>query len=159
MTEMNSIMGLTLTQPHATLVVTGPKKNETRSWNTRYRGLLAIHAGRKFPQDCRDLYSQEPFAEALGGQTVTDAFKTLGCIIGVARLEYIFSTTDSPWRIPDPGSWEWRFGDYSPGRYAWVLSEPHLLEKPIPCRGRLGLWTLPPEVLQSVLNQLPERTA
>jgi hypothetical protein len=37
--------GLTLTQPWATLVAIGAKRIETRSWPTRYRGLLAIHAG------------------------------------------------------------------------------------------------------------------
>ena len=35
---------ITLTQPWATLVAIGAKRIETRSWPTRYRGPLAIHA-------------------------------------------------------------------------------------------------------------------
>ena len=35
---------LTLTQPWATLVAIGAKRIETRSWATKYRGPLLIHA-------------------------------------------------------------------------------------------------------------------
>lgn len=44
-----AIRGLTLTQPWATLVALGEKHYETRSWDTGYRGLVAIHAAKKFP--------------------------------------------------------------------------------------------------------------
>ena len=37
---------LPVTQPYATLVALGAKHIETRSWSTRYRGPLAIHAGK-----------------------------------------------------------------------------------------------------------------
>lgn len=37
---------ITLTQPWATLVAIGAKRIETRSWATRYRGPLAIHAAK-----------------------------------------------------------------------------------------------------------------
>ncbi len=29
-------------------------------------------------------------------------------------------------------------GDYSPGRFAWVLKNPIMFEKPIPARGKQG---------------------
>lgn len=40
---------LTLHQPWATLIAAGIKTIETRSWSTRYRGPLAIHAGLANP--------------------------------------------------------------------------------------------------------------
>lgn len=40
---------LTLRQPWASLVALGVKTIETRSWSTKYRGPLAIHAGAKRP--------------------------------------------------------------------------------------------------------------
>lgn len=43
---------LSLTQPWATLatlVVSGAKRVETRSWKTPYRGWLGIHAAKGFP--------------------------------------------------------------------------------------------------------------
>lgn len=42
---------LTLIQPWATLIMLGEKQIETRSWNTKYRGKLAIHAGKKIDKD------------------------------------------------------------------------------------------------------------
>ena len=38
---------LSLIQPWASLAVLGHKKIETRSWNTKYRGELFIHASSK----------------------------------------------------------------------------------------------------------------
>jgi hypothetical protein len=32
------------------------------------------------------------------------------------------------------------FGDYTPGRYAWILADVVPLEEPVPARGRQGLW-------------------
>ncbi len=37
---------ISLWQPHASLVVAGVKRFETRSWATSYRGRLAIHAAK-----------------------------------------------------------------------------------------------------------------
>ena len=56
---------LTLHQPWANLVALGHKQIETRSWATKYRGALAIHAGKYFPPANRNLISSEPFLSAL----------------------------------------------------------------------------------------------
>ena len=40
---------LTLHQPWASLIAVGAKTIETRSWSTKYRGPIAIHAGRREP--------------------------------------------------------------------------------------------------------------
>jgi len=37
---------LTISQPYASLIASGEKWVENRTWATRYRGPLAIHAGR-----------------------------------------------------------------------------------------------------------------
>lgn len=39
---------ISLWQPWASLVAVGAKKIETRSWATKYRGSLAIHATKKW---------------------------------------------------------------------------------------------------------------
>lgn len=41
---------VTISQPFATLVALGAKTLETRSWATKHRGDLAIHAGQKSGQ-------------------------------------------------------------------------------------------------------------
>lgn len=50
------------------------------------------------------------------------------------------------------------FGDYSPGRYAWLLADVRPLRTPVPCRGAQGLWAVPPDVRAAVNLQL-ERAA
>lgn len=35
---------------------------------------------------------------------------------------------------------EFAFGDYTPGRYAWLLTDIKPLPEPIPAKGALGLW-------------------
>lgn len=37
------------------------------------------------------------------------------------------------------------YGDYSPGRWAWMLDDP-VPCSPIPCKGRQGVWSLPGEI-------------
>jgi len=59
MVRMDEIKAISLWQPWASLVIGGHKQFETRSWRTRYRGLLAIHAARS--KAAGGLFEQEPF--------------------------------------------------------------------------------------------------
>jgi hypothetical protein len=124
---------LTLTQPYASLVAWGDKKIETRSWSTQYRGELAIHAARTFPAMARKLCDREPFRSVLG---CSPEELPLGAILAICRLTECFPITPDN-LPPEP---ELSFGIYSPGRYAWVLEDVHMLPRPVLARGRLGLW-------------------
>lgn len=46
--------GITLWQPWASAIACGVKTHETRSWKTRFRGPIAIHAAKHVPQKIRD---------------------------------------------------------------------------------------------------------
>lgn len=35
---------------------------------------------------------------------------------------------------------EFLFGDYTPGRFAWILKDVRPLPEPVPAKGQLGLW-------------------
>jgi hypothetical protein len=35
---------------------------------------------------------------------------------------------------------EYPFGNYTPGRYGWILKDIEMLSAPIPAKGQLGLW-------------------
>jgi hypothetical protein len=37
---------LTILEPWASIIACGAKQIETRSWSTKYRGSIAIHAGK-----------------------------------------------------------------------------------------------------------------
>lgn len=136
--------GLSMTQPWATLVARRAKRIETRSWGTTYRGLIAIHASKAFPRDCQTLCYEDPFYAVLG---TGPGLLPRGAIIAVARLVNCVPTERI---LLDPlvpaHAVEREFGDYSVGRWAWVIQGVRQLPEPVTCKGALGLWTVPADV-------------
>jgi hypothetical protein len=164
---------ISLTQPWATLVAISAKRYETRSWQTKYRGEIAIHASAGFPIDARRLCIPPlgmgyvgPFSAALAtaglkgpvadGNRISTGQLPLGAIIAVLTLVDITPTGTlfSPHSLPDSGVNEEEFGDYSPGRFAWGLTNVRALKEPVPCKGSLSLWLVPPHVEAKVRAQL-----
>lgn len=139
---------ITLYQPWATLVAVGAKKIETRSWYTKYRGQLAIHAAKSYPKKLKALENWEPFKSALYPDNIyTYPCFSCGCIVAICNLVDCMLITSSHMvsmrmsiGIPLPSEPEFSFGDYTPGRYAWILEDIKRLPKPIPARGRQGIW-------------------
>lgn len=139
---------ITLTQPWATLVAIGAKRFETRSWGTHHRGPLAIHAGAGLAdytkRELVELCQAAPFADALaagGYQGFADLPR--GAIVAVGQLRSCIHLED--YLLPPGGAPRERiFGNYAPGRYAWILEHVRALPEPIPARGALGLWTWAP---------------
>lgn len=129
---------LTLTQPWATLVVTHNKKIETRSWGTKYRGKLAIHAAKGFPAYAKGLCYDVCFKECLqfSGYASADMLP-LGAVIGVCELVDVKKIVD--YTVLPKGK-EYIFGDYGIGRYMWFLENVEMFDKPFAVRGALGLW-------------------
>lgn len=130
------VKALTLTQPWATLMAIGAKRMETRSWRTAYRGPLAIHAAKGMPDWAMDLCMEEPFRSVLfaaGFAGVCDLPR--GGVIATCRLVGCVPT-----KIVSASEREREFGDFGPGRFAWVLDEVVALGIPLPAKGTLGLW-------------------
>lgn len=48
------------------------------------------------------------------------------------------------------------YGDWTPGRWAWLLSDVHRLAEPVPCKGRQGVWIVDYPTYHQVVPQLPE---
>lgn len=165
---------ISLTQPWATLVAIGAKKIETRSWSKAYRGPLAIHASKKFPEDARALCWEEPFRTALTPTGLVDYTPyedmspgdeellslPLGAIVALVELVDIRRVVRGyrAGAVLDGGidvrGDEYQFGDYEPGRYGWGLDKIRPLATPIPCRGALGLWDVPDAIAAAITAQL-----
>ena len=47
---------ITIKQPWATLIAEGLKEYEFRTWNTNYRGVLLIHAGKSIDKKAMDMF-------------------------------------------------------------------------------------------------------
>lgn len=130
---------ISLLQPWATLVVIGAKTIETRSWTTAYRGPLLIHASKG--------KSGAAIAAMPAFQRYIPDFEALpfGAIIGEARLTDVMRVEETgllPALLAKLTLEEQAFGDYTAGRYAWILKDAAVWEEVIPARGCLGLWEI-----------------
>lgn len=123
-----------LREPWASLVAYGPKRIETRSWPTRYRGPLYIHASqKKMPQ--ADPHVRK-LLELLPGREPAYGLVLCKCVLTDCRPmdeEFLRSLRDPVERL---------CGEYAPGRWAWLLEQVEPLAEPFSAKGRLGLWTL-----------------
>ncbi|WP_458414545.1 ASCH domain-containing protein [Schinkia sp. CFF1] len=140
---------ITIKQPWATLIALGEKKFETRSWQTKYRGEIAIHAGKTIDKGAFD---EVAIMEALlrHGIKSKEELPTAAIIATVDLVECHKVTADymSMYDEEKAGTEnglliegnEWWFGDYTEGRYAWELTNLYVLPEPIQAKGQLSLW-------------------
>lgn len=137
---------LSLWQPWATAIALGSKRIETRSWKTDYRGPLAIHAAKnKSGLEVIDHHHRE-WRGALRVLDFADADLPYGVIVAICRLvacrpiEELVDLIDHK-NGKTPFQWtEEDMGDFSPGRFGWILEDIRQLVSPIPYRGQQGLF-------------------
>ncbi len=158
---------ITVRQPWAWAIIHGGKDVENRSRNIAggYRGPVAIHAGLQVADetDTPERWIAKAVGElARNGQSRTapmmatdpdtpdhqvhERYGWRGAIIGVVDLVGVHE--ERPY-------WSSRTC-YCPSDWAeidcWhlMLRNPRPLATPIPCRGRLGLWTVPDEIAAQI---------
>ena len=123
---------LSIKEPFATLIKDGVKRIETRSWKTNYRGELYIHASLTK----KDITDRHELLELVKDKTFS-----YGYIICRCKLkDCVYMTKDFVEDIRNNHHQEYICGIYTEGRYAWVLDEIEILDKPIPAKGKLGIW-------------------
>ena len=125
---------LSLTEPYATLIKNGIKTIETRSWKTNYRGKLYIHASStRIPKENRN--NKELM-------TLVDLNNlNYGNIVCSCELVDCIEMTDEfIENIKNNMKNEYITGIYAKGRYAWILKNIKVLDRPIKAKGHLGMW-------------------
>lgn len=143
---------LSIRQPWAWLIAQGYKDIENRTWPTRFRGRVLIHASKGMTrveyedvaEFVRDI-NRTNLVERNGVQPIVlPAFDQLkrGGIVGVATVDGCVAPGDrtSTWHMDD--------------RYGFHLFDA----KPLPfveCKGALNFFTVPPEVATQ-LRQMHE---
>lgn len=132
---------LTIHQPYAQLIADGLKQFETRHWATAHRGLLYIHAGKKWDNEVRTERDQLARTHAdLSHYWGVDL--PTGCIIAVCQLIAIYHTEEIRDKV---GELERAVGNWADGRAAWQLKVLRFPEQPIPANGKQGVWDWQPE--------------
>lgn len=161
---------LTIRQPWAALITSNIKTIETRTWTTKYRGPLAIHAGkRRMNLDCLPvlmdsgfsavnalmMYSRrEDITRALYGAVVATCtlYDVVPIVswddIGHGHYKYIkYGMTDGDLWLYNNDSGRCMdvtaqkpFGDFTPGNFAWLLTDIKPVKDQISVNGKQGLW-------------------
>ena len=131
---------LSIKQPWVWAILNAGKDVENRTWTTKHRGWIALHASAK-PMPATD--------DDFPGRIRCPDLKSLdySAICGVARVVDITPKSRS--------KWFWRPDDGTIN-YGWVLDDVIPLPKPIDCKGTLGLWTVPPNIVRAIKRQLPK---
>jgi hypothetical protein len=137
---------LTLWQPWASLIALGEKRIETRCWETKYRGELAIHAAAKLPPKwlgasrLTDPFNGELADVLMCRRDVVDAkvralpYGAVVCIVELVSIEpteHVREFISERERI---------FGNYDDGRFAWHMKLIQRFDTPIPAKGNRMLW-------------------
>ena len=67
---------ITIKQPWATLIAKGYKEYEFRTWKTKYRGDILIHAGKKIDKKAMERFKylnlEYPVGKIIAKATITD---------------------------------------------------------------------------------------
>ncbi len=159
---------ISLLEPWATMVRLGAKHIETRSWNTKYRGRLAIHAskGKKFVTGPNKVINVWPFSGILTEDPeMTYKGFPYGCIVATCdlidcvKMSYenlalfslaspaehtiIYEGIPYTWKLSGQ---EHALGLYSVGRYMWFLANIKPMERPVPAKGSLSIWEWDPSL-------------
>lgn len=132
----------TVYQPYAFAIVAGLKHYETRPRRTSVRGRVAVHAGKKDAWrtgllESGDMPEIEKALAEVQGTGNRAARLEYGAVIGTVEIvdcvpvENLVDSLNDRERI---------LGDYSPGRFAWVLENPVAFDESFPARGKQGWW-------------------
>lgn len=140
-----ALRGLSITQPWASLIALGSKRIETRSFKTRYRGPVLIHAAKGFPGHAKTFASTERALGRLPGRI------PLGAVIARAVLIDCRPTQDVE---HDVSGLERHLGNFAWGRFAWFLDDVEALAEPVGWKGALGLWKVPDALARAVGEQM-----
>lgn len=125
-------VALSIQQPWAWLIVNGHKDIENRSWRTKFRGPVLIHAGARIDVEAEfdvvNGFHPVTGADSLIGNRypITLHEKTpRGGIVGVAEIVDCVARSDSEWFV---------------GPFGFVIANARPIHF-IPCRGQLGFFT------------------
>ena len=132
----NGLLALSVRQPWANLIVLGLKDIEIRTWATKYRGRLLIHAGMTFDRVAMWRFPMETVPR--------------GAIIGSVKLADILRFTRKTWK--EEGDRHLDTGQFPlETAYAWILEDQRPFSEPIPYKGALKLFRVDSEPVRQAL--------
>ena len=120
---------LTIKQPWATLIMQGDKRFEFRSWKTKYRGELLIHAGKGVDKEAmKRLAKYVP--EDLPSGKILGKVKLVDCVPMSQEFKELLLKENN--EIYTKSSFQENYG--------WQVTDVEVFDEPIEAKGKLSLW-------------------
>lgn len=133
---------ISVQQPFATLIALGLKPDETRSWATKYRGEIGIHASKTIDKES---YRRSPIKEALAAHGYDENNLPTGAIIAIGNITGCHKVVEDAGYCAQLDNGEvvegdnYYFGWFGKGRFAWRMADMRQIE-PIAAKGQLQIW-------------------
>lgn len=121
---------ITIRQPWATLIAEGYKEYEFRTWKTKYRGDIFIHAGKGIDKKAMERFKhlglEYPVGQIIAKATLTD------CVyVNEEFAQKMYKKDPIVYKgLLDKGDWD---------GYGFKLENAEKI-KPIEANGKLSLW-------------------
>ena len=155
-----SMPAISLWQPWASLIAEGYKLTETRSWpppRPIYSQRVAIHAAKRWTKE-----EQTAFVELWPWTEEVPEELPLGKVVATCIIETCYQSDNLDRQIAESIRNHdhikalvdsQRYGDYSEGRYIWVLKDVEKVEPPFSFRGAQGFFTMYPPASHNLRYQ------
>lgn len=121
---------ITVKQPFATLIAEGVKEYEFRTWRTKYRGDILIHAGKGVDKEAMKKYEKYNFSYPSG--CIIAKAKIKDCVFIDAEMRKVLSEKNSFVYSNVINNRDWN-------GYGFVISDVSKID-PIEVNGKLSLW-------------------
>lgn len=135
---------LTVLQPHASRIARGEKRVENRSWSTKYRGPLAIHAGSG------STYLDKSELVRFPTGVVVAVAELVDCL-SVESIQEMGSNKDTMLlKINSTSRYSWKFlldHAHTEGPYCWILESIQKVSHHPKITGKQKLWEIDESIL------------
>jgi hypothetical protein len=141
------VRALTVCQPYATLIMSGDKRVENRTWPVKYRGRIYIHAGKSrewlsvrsvdgvdFCAMTQRPVAELPFGFVLGVATLVDC-------LPIHEIREGKHDRTHPWL---------REHQHTEGPWCWIFAPKPQAIDPVPWKGAQGVFDINPLTLEDV---------
>lgn len=132
---------LSIRAPWWWFILHGGKDIENRDWPTSFRGTIYVHASKSWIH--RDILDDMHCiaTEILRGKWPCEPPRlgpleaAGGCLVGKVDIVGCTSHSTSPWFF---------------GKWGFQLANPIAFDEPVPCKGALGIFTVPADALARI---------
>jgi activating signal cointegrator 1 len=123
---------LSIRQPHADNIIFGDKWCENRTWKTRYRGPLFIHASRWDGSSAQPTPGSGVIGAIIGKADLVDVVDLDAPGASLSTLKKAATKHGLPTKAASM--------EHVCGPVCFLLTNPMALVQPIPCGGKLNIW-------------------